>query len=435
MDRRVVITGLGVISPLGNSPQELWGSILAGKSGVQHLENPLAGILPSPFGARSDFSGDIDDFGPLEKGIQRSIKKALKLMCREIQMGVAASQKALVHGGITPGKLEPDRAGVVFGCDYILTMPEDFQDGVRECVNGDNVFQFERWADFGRPKVEPLWLLKYLPNMPASHVAIYNDFRGPNNSLTMREASSNVAIGEATSTIARGHADLVLAGATGTRLHPMKVVHAHLEEEVARGEEPDKLSRPFDLHRTGMVLGEGAAVLVLEELNSARDRGATIYGEVIASASSSVSSVSEPPAVNIAIDNVLVQLVRRRPDALKRLGHIHSHGLGAVRIDKLESRAIRNRLNDWGLDRPVVSAKSYFGNLGASSGMVELITSLLAIREKRLFPNLNLETPDPDCPVRVPKEWTETTGSIVINLSITPQGQASGVMVDAHVDT
>ncbi len=120
-------------------------------------------------------------------------------------------------------------------------------------------FDFSRWAAEGMPQVTPLWLLKYLPNMPASHVAIYNDLRGPNNSVTLREASANAAVGEAFRTIVRGSADVMVAGATGTRVHPMKMVHSVTQEEVAAdGVEPARASRPFDLNRSGMVLGEGA---------------------------------------------------------------------------------------------------------------------------------------------------------------------------------
>ena len=129
--------------------------------------------------------------------------------------------------------------------------------------------------------MSPLWLLKYLPNMPASHLAIYNDLRGPNNSLTLREAAANIALGEAFQIILRGSADAMLVGATGTRLHCMKIVHALQQEEVARGDgDPARASRPFDRDRTGMVLGEGAGAVMLEELGHAQARGATIYGEV-----------------------------------------------------------------------------------------------------------------------------------------------------------
>ena len=150
------------------------------------------------------------------------------------------------------GKIDPDRIGISYGTDYMLSLPEEFNEGIRQCVNGDGRFEFPRWGLEGLPKMSPLWLLKYLPNMPASHVAIFNDLRGPSNSLTFREAGSNLAIGEAYQIIRRGHADAMVCGATGTRLHAMKILHAFSQEEVACGNgDPTKVSRPFDRNVAG----------------------------------------------------------------------------------------------------------------------------------------------------------------------------------------
>ena len=151
-------------------------------------------------------------------------------------------------------------------------------------------FEFTRWGKEGLGDMAPLWMLKYLPNMPASHIAIYNDLRGPNNSLTMREAAGNLAIGEAFRTIQRGHANLMVAGATGTRILPMQAIHAlQTEQMAAENCDPTKASRPFDKNRTGMVAGEGAGMVVLEELESAKARGATIYAEVLGLGSANVA--------------------------------------------------------------------------------------------------------------------------------------------------
>ena len=201
---------------------------------MDRLKNLPGESLTSPFGAECrEFTGNIDDFGPLDKEMKKTIRKGLKVMCREIQMGVAAAQLALVDAKLTPGSFNADRAGVLYGCDYLMTMPEEFTDAVRNTSDATG-FHFEQWGEKGLPKTDPLWLLKFLPNMPASHVAIYNDLRGPNNSLTMREASANAALAEAYLTIVRGHADIMLSGATGSRLHPMKSVQISLEEEIAR---------------------------------------------------------------------------------------------------------------------------------------------------------------------------------------------------------
>ncbi len=188
-------------------------------------------------------------------------------------MGVAAAQWALSDAGVIPGQFEPDRVGITFGSDYMVSLPDEFIAGYAECLDASRQFQFSKWATEGLPKMSPLWLLKYLPNMPACHLAMYNDLRGPNNSLTLREASANVALVEACHTILRGRADVMVVGATGTRLSPLKLVHVLQQEEVALADgDPAAASRPFDRNRTGMVVGEGAGAVVLEDFDRAHAR-------------------------------------------------------------------------------------------------------------------------------------------------------------------
>ena len=293
-ERRVVITGMGVVCPLGLTLESLWRGLASGTSAVGPLRMFPAEGLPLRHAAEArEFTGEIENFGPLDGERKKAIRKGLKVMCRESQMAVAAAQRALHDCGITAEQHRPERFGCVFGSDYMLTLPEDFTAAVAACRAADGGFAFDRWAVDGLPLLNPLWLLKYLPNMPASHIAIYNDLRGPSNSVTLREASGHVAIGEAMMTIRRGAADVMLAGATGTRVHPMKTVHALQSEQVAFGDDdPTRWSRPFDRRRRGMVLGEGAAVLVLEELEHARSRDARIYGEVAGHAARQASVAS-----------------------------------------------------------------------------------------------------------------------------------------------
>jgi 3-oxoacyl-[acyl-carrier-protein] synthase II len=429
--RRVVITGMGLVSPLGSTPDALWAGLSSRRSAVALLGWVPCGGLPVRFGAEArQFQGDIEDFGPLEKEQKKAIRKGLKVMCRECQMGVAAAQLALYDAGLGPGQADPERAGIAFGADYMLSLPDEFTEGIRRCLDGDGRFDFSRWATEGMPKMSPLWLLKYLPNMPASHLAIYNDFRGPNNSLTMREAASNVAVGEAYQTILRGSAEVMLAGATGTRLHPLKMVHAIQQEELADGQgDPARASRPFDRHRTGMVLGEGAGAIVLEELASAQARGATIYGEIVAAASSSAAAPKLVARRDQAMINVLRALLQAAAVGVDDVGHLHAHGLSTRCGDAEEARAINEVFASRTKPLPVVAAKSYFGNLGAASGMIELIASLLAFQRGRLFPILNYETPDPECPVAAVTDSEMPPGGSFVNLSVTPQGQASAVLV------
>jgi 3-oxoacyl-[acyl-carrier-protein] synthase II len=431
MTRRVVITGMGLISPLGSTPAELGAALAAGRSGVGPLAALPSEPLPSAFAAEArGFTGHIDDFGELEGTLKRNIKKNLKIMCREIAMGVASAQRALAHAGLSLGKYQPDRTGCVYGSDHIMTAPEEFSAGIAACRDASGNFQFGRWGDEGLKKVEPLWLLKYLPNMPGSHIAIYNDLRGPSNSITLREASGNLAIGEALSTIQRGAADAMVAGATGTRVHCLRTIHVVLQEEIAHGDSPEKLSRPFDKNRNGAVLGEGAGAVVLEELEFAQKRGATIYGEVVGAGSSTVLARDFTPRRDTALANVMRQALRAAKMTPEQIGHIHAHGLATKASDRDEAKAIVEIFGADASKTPVAAAKSYFGNLGAASGVVELIGSLLFLQEGRLFPTLNYETPDPECPLAIARVGKETpAGDSFLNLNVTPLGQASAVLV------
>ena len=398
-----------------------------GKSGVKKLSSLPDDALAISCGAEaSQFTGAIADFGELDKKLQRSIKKGQKLMCREIEMGVAAAQLALCDAGLSAEARDPDRTGVVFGSDYIMTLPDEFAEGIRKCQDESGKFQFDRWSELGLPEVNPLWLLKYLPNMPASHIAIYNDLRGANNSLTLREASPGAAIGEATSTIKRGHVDAMVVGATGTRINPFRTLHASMQEILALGDEsPEALSRPFDSHRTGSVLGEGAGVMVLEEYEFAHSRGASILGEVVGTGSSSVGPSAGKGFLKTAITNALKACMR--DSSVESVGHINAHGIGSPDGDHQESQAIAEVFGDQA--PPVVAPKSNFGNLGAGGGMVEAIASVKALASGNLWPTLNYESPDPTCPLDVVTSCDVEGGNSFVAINASPQGQATAFRI------
>jgi len=429
---RVVITGVGMISPIGCTKEAFWESLWEGRSGVRPLKLLPEGVLCTSYGGEVlDFQGKAEDFLPVDKEQTKLIRKQLKVMCRESQMGVAAAQRAMADAGLRPGQFDPERIGVCFGSDYMLTMPEDFIEPIRACINAEGQFEFARWALEGMPKLEPLWLLKYLPNMPASHFAIFNDLRGPNNSITQREASAHLAVGEAFEILRRGDAEVMVAGSTGTRLHPMKAIHAFQQEELADGRfSPAEASRPFDRDRAGMVLGEGA--VVLERLEHARARGARIYAEVLAAASHAVAEPRLLARRDRAIQLVLESLLHRAGLSPDQIGHVHAHGLSTRSCDREEAQAIHAVFGQRSSPVPVVAAKSYFGNLGAGSGLVELIGSLLALVHGQLFATLNYKTPDPDCPVHVVHEAGHPAGRCCIAVSVTPQGQASGLLIRTY---
>lgn len=427
--RRVVITGMGLVCPLGNDRDGLWRALSSGTSGVDALHEIPSEHLATRIGGQArEFSGQIDAFGPLDKDMQRAIKKGLKLMCREIQMGVASAQLALHDSALNRAEIDPERIGTMFGSDYIMTLPDEFVAGIKSCLDDHGSFRFEQWALRGLPQVEPLWLLKYLPNMPASHVAIYNDCRGPSNSLTVREASSNLSVAEAATTIARGAADIMIAGATGSRIHPLRTIHTSLQEPLSPGNgDPKAACRPFDRDRNGMVIGEGAGSVIVEALEHAQRRGGTIHGEIIGHASCSVAGKNGVPQYETAFRHAIAAALESSALRPEQIGHIHAHGLSTQTCDRAEARAIHSV---FGVDTPVTAAKSYMGNLGAGGGMIELIASLLALRENQLFPILNLSHLDPECPIRAIAEPGEA-GESFLNLNVTPQGQASALVVQA----
>lgn len=430
--RRVVITGLGVVSPLGNDPAGLLRSLRDGASGIRPLTRVPQGVLGIDYGAEAwDFSGAIEDYGPLDKALQRTIRKGTKVMCREIEMGVAVAQLALADAGLDAESRDRDRSGVVYGCDYIMSLPEEFSIGIAKCLDEQGQFQFDRWGQQGRPEVNPLWLLKYLPNMPASHIAIYNDLRGPNNSITIREASAGAAAAEAFSTIQRGHADVLVVGATGSRIHTLRTLHAAMQEKLASNHrDPTEMSRPFDRTRDGSVVGEGAGAMILETLEHAQARGATILGELVGYGSSAVGPGAGPDFLKRATVNVLRgALGDTDPNSI---GHLHAHGLGTQESDQQEAEAIAEVFGPPSDQPPVTTAKGHIGNLGGGSGMVEMISSLCALGGE-LFPIQNLNELDPNCPIHACRERGTPAGDSFINVNITPQGQASAIRIRRFV--
>lgn len=433
---RVVITGFGLVSPLGLDIDLFWQRLVQGESAIRPFVGlPLDALPVSCGGQCLEFTGAAEEYGPVDGVLKRNIRKNQKVMAREIEMGVAAAQRAIFHSGIAGLTRDPDRYGVSFASDLILTRPEEFIDGVRGCYPDGPVtgpVDLKRWPNDGLPKVNPLWLLKYLPNMPASHVAIFNDFRGPNNSLTVREAGNNLVLGESMSVIRRGWSDCMVVGATGSRIHPQRSVHTALQEELAtQRDNPAEMARPFDRSRDGSVLGEGAGAVVLERLDLAQQRGVKIWGEVVGTGSSMSGPVSESNRVDRlrqGIINAVEAAVQQAGAMLPKSFHIHAHGAGTQAGDRAEQEAILelSSRHNWGAV-PVVAAKSYMGSLGAGSAAVEFIASLVSLDRGHLFEVLNFR--DADLPgIRMAKKEDPSQDGF-IHLSYSPQGQVSAVIV------
>ena len=417
--RRVVVTGMGVVAPQCRALAELWNLLTSGASAVR----PYNGFGLISLAAPADFEGNIDEFESPDAAQQKAIRKSLKVMSREIQMAVAASCRALNSAGIQVGQFPSERVGISFGSDYILTTVEDVLDGIRSCMT-DSQFDFTRWGTAGLPKMTPLWQLKYLPNMPSSHIAILNDFHGPSNSITLREASIGAVIGESVEIIASGRADIMVVGTTGSRLHPYKLMHAKQHEELT-----NTACRPFDFHRDGTTLGEGAGALILEEMEHARRREAECFAEIICGSYRARLSRAGNDFRRETVRNVLKSLLRRGNMLPEQIGHINAHGLGGKASDSAEAQGIHDVFGERTNPVPVTAAKGCLGNLGAGSGAIELIAGILSLRHRTLFPTLNYTSADSACPISVPQHTDVPAGDSFVKLAMNPQSQVSAVLV------
>lgn len=444
---RIVVTGMGLVSPLGLTREQLWDGLTAGASGVRPLTQ-LPPNSPVSFGAEAwEFVSDIDNYGPLSKEVKKNIRKGQKIMSRETRMGLAAAQRALADAGfegpatddgsvpVDAAHYSPDKTGIYFGSDYQITMPHDFAFAISSCLSADGKFDFDKWAELGLPKMNPLWLLIFLPNMPSCHITMYNDMRGASNTITQREASGNMCLEHASHLIDEGAYDIMLCGATGTRLSPMKAIQAFKNEPIASSKfeaNPDQASRPFDSGRTGQVLGEGAGCIVLETEKNAKSRNAAILAELVSGASSMVarqapnSTDATEEAIRLAVENVLKLVLERAEMKPSDIDFIVAHGLGEKIQDRAEAQAIKAVFDDYPVK--VVAPKANFGNMGAGAGIVELIAGIEAINKGTLFPVRNCENQDPDCPINLVREPVPA-GKTFINLSFSPQAQASAVLM------
>ncbi|NLE38221.1 MAG: beta-ketoacyl-[acyl-carrier-protein] synthase family protein [Pirellulaceae bacterium] len=384
--REIVITGMGVVSPIGIGDEAFWASLRAGRGGIRRLELFDGGEPRPAIGA------DVRDFDP--KRFVRP-RKSLKVMSRDIQLAFAAADMAVQQAAIN-GEVDPERFGVVFGADMIACDLSEIQPAFAKCIV-DGRFDFARWGEAAMSEMFPLWMLKYLPNMPACHVGIAQDARGPNNSLTMGDASSLAAVAEACRVLERGQADAMIAGGVGCRLEPAIWAYHRAYQLSARVDDPAAALRPFDADRDGLVFGEGSGVVVLEERRHAEARGAAILARIKGFACCfeprRAGDKPEGVAVGRSIVGVLEQAGLRAAD----IGHVNAHGLGTTVDDRLEAKAIRDTLGDV----PVTALKGFFGSLGAGSGAIEIIANVLALRDGVVPPTLNYHKPDPECPIRV----------------------------------
>ena len=304
---------------------------------------------------------------------------------------------------------------------------EDLERTYRRSRTGSG-FSFPLWAEAIHEELHPLWLLKHLPNMTASHIAIAHDARGPNNSIVLGDVSGLLAVAEAATVIDRGWADVMLTGGTGCRLHPTALVARGDALLSHRSDDWSRASRPFDRDRDGLVNGEGAAAILLESREHAERRGARIRGRILGAASR-----CEPHARRTGLTGASLRLAIRAACvgaglAPEAVGHVNAHGVSTIEMDRAEAAAIRAELGDV----PVTAPKSSFGHLGAGGGVVELAASVLGLQAGLVPPTLNYDTPDPSCPVNV-VHGEPLTGrpATAVAVNVCSTGQAVAVAVAA----
>ncbi len=415
--RDVVITGMGCVCPLGTGADALWEAFEAGKSGIGWLEE-LKGI-DSPF----RFAARIKDF---DSKLYVQPRKTIKVMCQEIQTAFASAGMAMEQGGLEKGAFDPDRMGVVLGSEMLYGDLHELIECYRHCAP-EGRFSWNEWGEYAFKDLFPLWMLKYLPNMAACHISIAHDARGPNNSIVEGGASSLLAISEAAAAIERGHADAMLAGGSGSIAEFSCMPFRGWKHLSKWDGDPEGASRPFEARRSGIVLGEGAGMLLLEAREHAEKRGAKILARI-----AGYASRFEPPAnpwserSGRAIRQSIAAALTDANMQPEEIGHVNAHGDSSVEQDRQEAQAIRATIGN----APIIALKSYFGDLSAGSGAVELIGSILALLHGKLPPTLNYEEADSACPINVvhgQMQPIEKPAAITLNQSNT--GQAAAMVI------
>ncbi len=428
--QRIAITGLGVVSACGVGIAAFEESVLQGRSGIGPIDL-FPGVVPP-----GQIGGQCRDFNEetAKKQYLKSQRKSIKVMCRDIQLGVAAANLALEDSSLDMNEEQRARLGVEFGADLMLSSPDVLSRAAFASRDETGIPTATIWGEKGLPQMEPLWLLKYLPNMPACHISIHADARGPSNSLTLEEASGNLTLGESLRIIRRGQADAMIAGTTGARLHVVKTINYTKLHELAQPDlsNPSAAVRPFDRNRQGEVVGEGSGALILERAELAVARNARIYGWVLGIGSSCVRDPKQGGNVRQALVNSIRAALKTTQLKPEDIGHINAHGSGSKTLDAAEAAAILEVFGDYGREVPVTSLKPLFGNCGSGTGTLELIGSLIALKNGVIPVTLNYETPDPECPLNVVHgQPLATDRKVFLNLNITRGGQASVLVVEA----
>jgi 3-oxoacyl-[acyl-carrier-protein] synthase II len=390
MRRRVVVTGMGMVTPLGRDLEGTWSALQQGRSGVGPITLFDATTFPTRIAAEAkgfDLADYLDDADRWSEH------------CRNTQFALAAARMAVDHSGLSDKRdLDRGRFGVYLGSGE---GQQDFPSFVHLLNRStrDGKVDTTTFTREGLQRLHPIREAEQEPGTPAGHLASVFGARGPNANCLTACAASSQAIGEATEIIRRGDADVMLSGGTHSMIHPFGVTGFNLLTALStRNDEPARASRPFDRDRDGFILGEGAGMLILEELDHAKARGATIYGEVAGYGSTAdafrlTDTHDEGRGAIAAVREALADAQVNPED----VDYINAHGTSTSVNDSIETLAIKRSFGETAYRVPVSSTKSMMGHLIAAAGSVEAIICLLSIRDGAMPPTINLDNPDPEC--------------------------------------
>ena len=424
--RRVVITGMGCVTPLGVTVDRLWKNLVAGASGVGYTTIFDASRFPTKISAEVR-DWDIADEGRTESYWGR--------VGRHTRFAAGAALQAMRDAGLADGlPADPARLGVYLGSGE---GNQDFMAFMRMMtlsLDGET-FDVARFTKAGLETLQPLAEVEQDPNMPAAHVAALFDAQGPNLNCLTACAASSQAIGEAAELVRRGEVDVMLSGGTHSMIHPFGITGFNLLTALStRNDEPTRASRPFDNDRDGFVIGEGSAMVVLEELEHARRRGATIHGELLGYGSTADAyRITDTHPEGRGAATCIGLALEDAGLAPTDIDYINAHGTSTSVNDRVETLAIKKAFGDQAYKTPVSSTKGMLGHLIAAAGATELIVCLLAIRDGILPPTINYETPDPDCDLDyVPNKAREAACDVALSNSFGFGGQNISLIVGRY---
>jgi 3-oxoacyl-[acyl-carrier-protein] synthase II len=392
MRRRVVVTGIGMVTPVGHSPEETWSALQDAKSGVDYISLFDASEFPTRIaGEVKNFS--LTKFGEKETDWQYT--------GRNIRFALGAAKTAMQDAGLESGRnVVPERFGIYMGAgeggqDFFNFVDLVGMSTVSDTSHPDDAVFIRE----GMTRFHPLREMEQEPGMTASHIADHFDCRGPNFNCLTACAASSQAIGEATEIIRRGDADVMISGGAHSMIHPMGVTgFIKLTALSTRNDPPQKASRPFDRDRDGFIIGEGAGVVILEELEHAKKRGAKIYGEIAGyGTTADAFRVTDSHPEGRGAIACLEMALKDAAVAPEEVHYINAHGTSTDVNDRVETIAVKKVFGDRAYKIPMSSIKSMTGHLIAAAGVVEAVVCLLAIRDRFAPPTINYETPDPEC--------------------------------------